>query len=1306
MIRPSQFRAVWINYLGKFLIDKDPGMIGNVPYLLVLRAIYTFIVFVRFVLPQSKRAGGLYQIAALIAAMSVVETTLFFLHRSQRGKQVSDRYRAAMAVSVVVDVALISWAYHLTATPTSDFFVFYFLPILTASEFLPLWWTAGAFVIVLAGLCTTIFTFRGVDTFDLAAMAAMRAGSVVLFAIVAIARTRLLRAKNSHLEERNRYIQTLLDFQEHASKYFAIANTNESLVDWMLRHLTVDLDFDFASVSAVDPHQRRISMIRTRNVPPGWMKRSTYPLDHKDILADIVRTGKAELLAGSDPRFDETTFQQYAHSKLVRIFAPLIHDQKAVGVLEVGCSIERRDYVNENFRYVEGLASHMGGPVCTIQMHDLMADAASRAIKAVHASSAAVCLFMDKTPTHQALLGRPSELSAIRASDPGNGEVGLRAMNDGKVQLIEKPEDLKLKHPDLYHAGIRAIAAFPLAFTERREGVLYLYFGERSKFREAELDLVRGITGAIQGAIWNRELLDEIAGSAKWGWMIASQQPVIQSLVADREIHLVLEDLAQNIQLTLGANSVVLYPYHLSNGEFSDPVHKGVSSSVAERLSADSIPRRLLRQDRTQFVVDISKAAWMGQRGFALREGLCSCAAVILRAQKTTEIVGVMFINYAEKQTFPDEICDAVASLASSAAIAIQAARLQRRVKPVLHDLRKEFVALREIDDLIARNLESPRTDEVLRMILTHAMASIGVEDAAVYLVRSDDLLEVRWQEGFRNSSLGAVRLGDGIIGRAATAGSLIENCAQPGGPRPSEIAVPLRAQDETLGVILLAHPAPGFFTEDHQAWLETLGMQGVIAIRSLESFEALQAPLRAITKVASRLQQTDGDLTMLLKIVLTGVTAKQGLGFTRAMIFRLEEDARVVQGLSAVGPMNGVGARADWAEADAIELLPRAEGQDVLDDLLDRAVQFERNLKAGGSRKPLDDRTGKCRIERGTASEALFAEVIESTSKVVSSESSVRRLAMDVGLEIGIGKDLAFVPLIEGKNRRIGFLIADRSYQRKVKPIQNVDLKNLEAFAELAVLALKTDSLRGTLSDEHRMEQWNQFMASTIHAVVGALSDTRSVVSDFNQSARQSPSLWVPEVEDFVDKLREHHARVLGVANSLRDYARPAVANFRRVCLNDVIRDTAANYPCVVPTLPPEPVLISGDPKRIQEALSNLITNSMEAAQESHRMEGLKIEVILWALDDDGQRLGAVMQVRDNAGGIKPEDRPHVLQPWYTTKGKGRGMGLPIVERIVKGHGGAILTDFDVPSGTSILVMLPVYSDFGGEPRAETSSG
>jgi signal transduction histidine kinase len=954
----------------------------------------------------------------------------------------------------------------------------------------------------------------------------------------------------------------------------------------------------------------------------------------------------------------------------------------------------------------------MGGPVRAINpqqtQHDLLDEAALQTMRAVCASGAAVYLFLDGSLVDKAREGRARDWTWV-PDLPDPPRIGRPALAKGELEAIEQGEKVLTAYPELYGLGVRALAAFPLELPEGRQGALYLYFDEERKLRGAELDLVRSITGIIQGVMVNRELLEEIVGSAKWGWMTASQQPVIQSLVSDRDLQFVLADLVQSIELALGASSVVLYPYLQSTDEFVEPVHYGVTSHVATQLKQDSVPRRLLAEGSTKFIVDLARERWIGQRpaGFASRESIRSCAAVILRAQKATEIVGVMFINYGEKQTFPPEIRDAIASLASSAAIAIQAARLQRRANPALHDLRTEFAALLEIDDLIARSLENPRTDEVLEMILKHAVASISVKDAAIYLVRGDgQMLEMQCKAGFPDLDRRPLLKGEGIVGRAALGAALIDNCIDRG-TRPSEIAVPLIAQKDVLGVIHLAHPDPQFFTRDHQDWLQTLGMQGVIAIRSLESFEALQAPLRAITKVASLLQHVDGDLTMLLKLVLTGITAKQGLGFTRAMIFRLAEDKRSIEGLTAIGPRTGTDAKADWAETDQIEQELEEKGLDVLDALLQHALQSERNLKAGGARRPLDDRTTRYRMDFDSDDDMLFTLASKGASQAIAKpeDGALGALVRKIGLELEDEHALAFVPLVESKSRRLGFLIADRAYQQRSKPVQNVDLKNLEAFGEWAVLALKSESLRGTLRDEHRMEEWAQYMADTMHALTGALSDARSWVVKFREEIRKSAQ-GPPQVSAFIERLQDHHGRVQRVANSLRQYARPALGSFRRINLNEVVVKAASNHPAILQTLPDEPVTIVGDPERIGEILANLITNSREAAAETSNTAGLRIEAVLRVVRNALSEKWAFIEVRDNAGGIPAGILADVLRPWYTTKGKGRGMGLPIAKKIAEAHGGILNIESELGSGTIVHVGFPMQSDRGGNEGAETTLG
>ena len=76
------------------------------------------------------------------------------------------------------------------------------------------------------------------------------------------------------------------------------------------------------------------------------------------------------------------------------------------------------------------------------------------------------------------------------------------------------------------------------------------------------------------------------------------------------------------------------------------------------------------------------------------------------------------------------------------------------------------------------------------------------------------------------------------------------------------------------------------------------------------------------------------------------------------------------------------------------------------------------------------------------------------------------------------------------------------------------------------------------------------------------------------------------------------------------------------------------------------------------------------------------------------GTRAGPFVRlsVIDNGHGIPPEIRPRIVEPFFTTKdvGQGTGLGLAMVYGIVKRHGGFILCDSQMSSGTRIDIYLP----------------
>ena len=71
------------------------------------------------------------------------------------------------------------------------------------------------------------------------------------------------------------------------------------------------------------------------------------------------------------------------------------------------------------------------------------------------------------------------------------------------------------------------------------------------------------------------------------------------------------------------------------------------------------------------------------------------------------------------------------------------------------------------------------------------------------------------------------------------------------------------------------------------------------------------------------------------------------------------------------------------------------------------------------------------------------------------------------------------------------------------------------------------------------------------------------------------------------------------------------------------------------------------------------------------------------------------VVHVLDRGNGLRPEQLAHVFDPFFSTKrtGQGTGLGLPIVEEIVRAHRGAIELRSVPDHGTEVIVRLPVIT-------------
>ena len=186
-------------------------------------------------------------------------------------------------------------------------------------------------------------------------------------------------------------------------------------------------------------------------------------------------------------------------------------------------------------------------------------------------------------------------------------------------------------------------------------------------------------------------------------------------------------------------------------------------------------------------------------------------------------------------------------------------------------------------------------------------------------------------------------------------------------------------------------------------------------------------------------------------------------------------------------------------------------------------------------------------------------------------------------------------------------------------------------------------------------------------------------------------------EVRELILKLEQYLSVARGEINRL-DYIitqflqaiRPTMPQLKLISLNDVVQKTIELlqpeidnrglnlHTRLARQLPATPI----DPTQIQQVLVNLIKNALQAMTKGDTL----------TLQTGEGAEGVWVSVGDTGSGIPQEQINRIFEPFYTTKKKGTGLGLMIVQRIVRAHGGRIELESQVGRGTTFRIWLPLH--------------
>jgi two-component system, cell cycle sensor histidine kinase and response regulator CckA len=302
------------------------------------------------------------------------------------------------------------------------------------------------------------------------------------------------------------------------------------------------------------------------------------------------------------------------------------------------------------------------------------------------------------------------------------------------------------------------------------------------------------------------------------------------------------------------------------------------------------------------------------------------------------------------------------------------------------------------------------------------------------------------------------------------------------------------------------------------------------------------------------------------------------------------------------------------------------------------------------------------------------------------------------------------------------GYMLIESAHVRKDGTTFPVELSTrlIQYNDQPALLTVARD-----VTERQQIEQ--QLRQQERLAAVGQLAG--GIAHDFNnllttiilyaQLALSKPGLS-PDVSHALSVIQGESQKAADLVQQILDFSRRAMMERQPINLKPFIKELSQMLARTLPETidlrldieDEEDYLVEADLTRIQQALMNLVLNARDAMPKGGEA---RIELAQQTFDAETPAPVLDMQaehwirltVADTGTGIPDDVLPHLFEPFYTTKerGKGTGLGLAQVYGIIKQHEGYIDVQTQVHEGSAFHIYLPEHRGAQAEPEPATST-
>ena len=257
----------------------------------------------------------------------------------------------------------------------------------------------------------------------------------------------------------------------------------------------------------------------------------------------------------------------------------------------------------------------------------------------------------------------------------------------------------------------------------------------------------------------------------------------------------------------------------------------------------------------------------------------------------------------------------------------------------------------------------------------------------------------------------------------------------------------------------------------------------------------------------------------------------------------------------------------------------------------------------------------------------------------------------------------------------------------------------------ERVVADAAKESLESQLRESQKMEAIGTLASGIAHDFNNALAAILGNAELAQKEIRENELL-----AQYLGEIYRSGTRARNLVQQILSYSRQQPTELRRIPLAAVVHDAMAMLKSTLPVrfsfmvhCAAEPSWILADRTQIEQVIINLVTNAAQAIGSQSGTIDIGVELInanapelaicpLLAGPFDQTSRVVRLSVSDDGPGIAPEILERIFEPFFTTKslGEGTGLGLSVVQGIVKSHGASIHVDSKQGKGTKFRIYFP----------------